>query len=171
MHILVTGMAQTIKLENLRDLVSMGAVKTATILGQKGGYAVLANMGMHERILANRAGQVKMFATTDTAVKELSRLGLSSFFVDISQYEKGLLRAPRTDVTERAKLAAAALDHDTWFRAQVEEALEKERLGTATWHSHDDVWAAVKEAAGKAAVGDAAQPASSRKTAGSRGRK
>jgi hypothetical protein len=170
---LVTNMAQTIKLENLRDLVSMGAVKTATILGQKGGYAVLANLGMQERMLANKVGQVKMFATTDTAVKELARLGLSSFVVDISRYEKGLLRAPRADVTERAKRAAAALEHDTWFRAQVEEALEKEKQGTATWHSHDDVWAAVREAAGsqKPTVSPAARVVASKKAAGPRGRK
>ncbi|MET0616606.1 MAG: hypothetical protein ABWZ54_02470 [Luteibacter sp.] len=144
-------MAQPIKLESLRELVSTGAVKTATILGQKGGYAVLADTGLHERVLTNKTGQVKMFATTDTAVKELARVGLSSFVVDISQYEKGRLRAPRTDVIDRARRAAAALEHDTWFRAQVEEALLAERQGTASWHSQDDVWAAVMEAAGRKA--------------------
>ncbi|WP_213949898.1 hypothetical protein [Luteibacter sp. dw_328] len=139
-------MAEPIKLENLRDLISMGAVKTATILGQKGGFAVLASTGLQERILANKVGQVKMFATTDTAVKELARLGLSSFLVDISHYEKGLLRAPRTDVTERAKRAAAALEHEQWFRAQVDEAIQQEESGVATLHAHDDVWAEVKKA-------------------------
>lgn len=175
MYKLVTKMAQPIKLENLRELVSMGVVKTATILGLKGGYVVMTNTGAQERILANKVGQVKKFATTDTAVKELAGLGLSSFLVDISGYEKGLLRAPRTDVTDRAKRVAAALEHDTWFRAQVNEALLQEEQGTATWHSDDDVWADVMKAAGqeqKASVGDASRVvASTRKAAGSRGRK
>lgn len=162
-------MAQTIKLENLRELVSMGAVKSATILGQKGGYAVLATMGLQERILANKVGQVKMFATTDTAVKELARLGLSSFVVDISRYEKGLLRAPRTDVTDRAKRAAAALEHDTWFRAQVDEAMEQEERGVATWHSHGDVWTEVRKATAAMVAERDADPvvASPRKAASS----
>lgn len=146
MHNRVTDMAEPIKLENLRDLVAIGAVKTATIFGQKGGFTVLANTGVQQRILANKVGQVKMFATTDTAVKELARLGLSSFVVDISEYEKGLLRAPRTDVTERAKRAAAALEHEQWFRTQVDEALHQEELGVATLHGHEDVWAEVKKA-------------------------
>ncbi len=136
-------MSQPIKLENLRDLVSMGAVKTATILGQKGGYAVVTSMGMQERVLANKLGKVKMFATTDTAVKELHRLGLATFTVDVSKYEKGSLRPARTDVTRRAKEAAEALAHDQWFRAQVDEALDEEARGEATWHAHDDVWADV----------------------------
>jgi len=133
-------MTQSIKLENLRDLVNMGAVKTATILGQKGGYAVLAKLGTQDRILANKVGEVKMFATTDTAVRELTRLGLSSFLLDTSGYEAGLLRAPRKDVSARAKAAKQALAYDQWVREQVDEALAEEKNGTATWHSHDDVW-------------------------------
>lgn len=162
-----------IKLENLRDLVSMGAVKTATILGQKGGFAVLANMGMQERILANKVGQVRMFATTDTAVKELARLGLSSFIVDITHYEKGLLRAPRTDVVERARRASAALEHEKWFRAQVDEALRQEEQGVASLHSHDATWAEVNKATEVMLANRTADPdkASPRKAAVSRRRK
>jgi hypothetical protein len=133
-------MTQAIKLENLRDLVNMGAVTTATILGQKGGYAVLAKLGAQDRILATKLGEVKMFATTDSAVRELVRLGLSTFLVDTSHHEKALLRAPRKDVSERAKAAAEALAYDRWVREQVGEALEQEENGTATWHSHDAVW-------------------------------
>jgi hypothetical protein len=134
-------MSQPIKLENLRDLVSMGAVKTATILGQKGGFAVVASMGMQERVLANKLGKVKMFATSDTALKELHQLGLVTITVNMTHYEKGSLRPARTDVTRRAKEAAEALAHDQWFRAQVDEALDEEARGVATWHTHEDVWA------------------------------
>jgi hypothetical protein len=167
----VTDVAEPIKLENLRDLISMGAVKTATIRGQKGGFAVLAKAGVTERILANKVGQVRMFATTDTAVKELARLGLSLFVVDITQYEKGLLRAPRTDVTERARRAAAALEHEQWFRAQVDEALQQEESGVATLHGHDDVWAEVKKATAAALARKNLEPAPATTATPSRGRK
>jgi hypothetical protein len=139
-NIVGADMTESIKLENLRDLVNMGVVSTATILGQKGGYTVLTKVGAQDRILATKLGGVKMFATTDSAVRELTRLGLSSFLVDTSQHEKALLRAPRKDVTARAKAAAEALAYDHWVREQVEEALESEKNGTATWRTHDDVW-------------------------------
>jgi hypothetical protein len=137
-------MSLPIKLENLRDLVSMGAVKTATILGQKGGFAVMASLGVQKRVLTNKMGAVRMFATTDTAIRELHRLGLSMFTVDVSNYEKGRVRARRPDVAAKAKEAAAALAHDQWFRAQVDEALAEEAEGKATWHAHDEVWASLE---------------------------
>ncbi|WP_052191457.1 hypothetical protein [Luteibacter sp. 9133] len=166
-------MPHPIKLDALRDLVSSGAVKTATILGEKGGFTVHADAGSSERVLTNRAGQVKMFATTDTAVRELARAGLSSFLVDISQYQKGLLRAPRTDVSDRAKRASEALEHERWFRAKVDEALQQEEQGVATWHEHADVWEDVKKATAAMVAKRNLEPvvASSPKIAKTRGRK
>ncbi|GLQ90793.1 hypothetical protein [Dyella flagellata] len=59
----------------------------------------------------------------------------------MSTYEKGRVRAGRPDVTINARLAAAALAHDQWFREQVDIALTEEASGQATWHPHDQVWA------------------------------
>jgi hypothetical protein len=49
----------------------------------------------------------------------------------------------RTDVTDCAIGLAAAQEHETWFRAQVDAALSQEDQNVAIWHSHDDVWADV----------------------------
>ena len=62
-------MLQPIKLESLRELVAAGSIKSVTILGQKGGYAVVASIGMQQRTLGTKFGEVRMFGSTDTAVK------------------------------------------------------------------------------------------------------
>jgi hypothetical protein len=133
-------MLQPIKLESLRELVSAGSVKSATILGQKGGYAVVASVGMHQRPLGTKFGDVRMFGSTDTAVKVLRDLGLFIFHLDVSNYEEGRLRAARPDVTLKAKEASQAVAHDRWFRDQVQPVMDKVEAGTAVLHDHDEVW-------------------------------
>jgi hypothetical protein len=132
-------MSQPIKLEALRELVQAGTVKAATILGQKGGYAVVANIGMAQRPLGTKAGEVRMFSTTDTAVKVLRELGVVQFHLDVSQYEPGSLRPGRPDTTNQAKHAAQALAHDSWFRGEVERTLTALKNGAKTIDS-DTMW-------------------------------
>lgn len=134
-------MMQPIKLESLRELVAAGSVKSATILGQKGGYAVLASVGMQQRLLGTKYGEVRMFASTDTAVKALREVGLSQFNLDVTHFEQGRLRAARPDVTHKAQQASAALTHDRWFREQVQSALDSDARGEMAWHDHDTMWA------------------------------
>lgn len=133
-------MLQPIKLESLRELVAAGSLTSATILGQKGGYAIVASIGMQQRPLGTKFGEVRMFGSADTAVKVLRELGLSQFNLDVSNYQEGRLRAARPDVTAKARNAAAAVAHDRWFREQVTEAIAKDERGEATWHDHDAMW-------------------------------
>ncbi|PIV32654.1 MAG: hypothetical protein COS34_11960 [Lysobacterales bacterium CG02_land_8_20_14_3_00_62_12] len=133
-------MLQPIKLESLRELVAAGSIQSATIQGQKGGYAIVASIGMQQRPLGTKFGDVRVFGNTDTAVKLLRDLGLFQFNLDVSNYEAVRLRAARPDVTEKAKTAAALLAHDRWFREQVIEAIAKDESGAATWHDHDAMW-------------------------------
>lgn len=169
-------MLQPIKLESLRELVAAGSIKSATILGQKGGYAVVASIGMQQRPLGTKFGDVRMFGSTDTAVKVLRELGLSQFNLDVSNYEEGRLRAARPDVTAKAKNAAAAVAHDRWFREQVTEAIAKDERGEAIWHDHDAMWdeleahaAALVVAKDKKAEAPAAKPTRRSSTPGRRG--
>jgi hypothetical protein len=37
-------------------------------------------------------------------------------------------------------------EHDRWFQSKVDEALEQDRKGTATWHEHAAVWHEVRNA-------------------------
>lgn len=133
-------MTQPIKLESLGELVAAGSVKSATILGQRGGYAVMARVGKQQRPLGTKYGAVRMFASTDTAIKTLRALGLSVFNIDVTHYKEGLLRAPRPDVTRKAEQIGAALAHDRWFREQVAEAIDKDKRGKTQWHDHDAMW-------------------------------
>jgi len=169
-------MLQPIKLESLRELVAAGSIKSVTILGQKGGYAVVASIGMQQRTLGTKFGEVRMFGSTDTAVKVLRELGLSQFNLDVSNYEGGRLRAARPDVTAKAKNAAAAVAHDRWFREQVTAAIAKDKRGEATWHDHDAMWdelegqtAQLVAARDKKAEAAAAKPARRSNTPGRRG--
>lgn len=135
---------ELIKLESLRDLIAAGLVTTATVLGQKGGYTVHVAVGNGERFLVNRAGQVRVFASIDTAVRELNGVGLTTVAVNVSGYEKGLVRAPRADLTLRARRVAEALEYDQWVRERVDEAMLDESLGRSEWKSHEDVWENVR---------------------------
>ncbi|HUB88422.1 MAG TPA: hypothetical protein VMA74_01690 [Dyella sp.] len=133
-------MLQPIKLETLRELVAAGTVKSATILGKSGGYAVLTSVGAQQRPLGTKYGTTRMFSTIDTAVRVMRELGVQRFQLDVTNFEEGRLRAPRPDVAVKAKAARDALAHDKWFRAQVDEALAEDARGEATWHEHDAMW-------------------------------
>jgi len=141
------GLVEQIKVELLRDLAASGVVATAAILGQTGGYTVHVMVGAHERVLVNKRGQIRVFASADACLNELSRLGLTTFSIDISGYEKARIRSPRTDVSDRARRAAAALEYDEWVRARVQEAHSEEAAGLSDPRNHDDVWAALEAAA------------------------
>ena len=133
-------MAQPVKLESLRELVAAGSVTSATILGQKGGYAVLASIGTQQRPLGTKSGGVRMFGSADTAVKVMRDLGVYQFKVDITHFEAGRLRAARPDVAEKARSAATALAYDRWFREQVGAAIDRDQRGETVWHEHDAMW-------------------------------
>lgn len=133
-------MSEPLKPESFRELVKSGVVTSATILGQKGGYAVLASIGMQQRPLGTRSGEVRMFSTADTAIKLLRELGIYHADLDVTHYEAGSLRPGRPDTAEKNRAANAALEHDRWFRAQVQEALDKMENGTAEFIDHDTMW-------------------------------
>jgi len=126
-----------IKLENLRMLAEVGSIHTATIVGQRGGYAVVARVGLQERTLATKYGRVRLFSSADAAAKVLREAGLGQATLDFTHYEPGRLRAARPDTTARFQRAAEALEHDAWFRDQVQQSLDTVRDGRAVWHDHD----------------------------------
>lgn len=114
----------TVKLSTLRELADAGSVRSVSVRGQKGGYAVSVRYGMAERVLAGKAGYPRVFASIDTAAKQLRELGIAAFEVDSANFEPGRLRAARPAQAEALRRAHAAREHDTWFRQQVQEALD-----------------------------------------------
>ncbi|MDE2279393.1 MAG: hypothetical protein KGK06_04960 [Xanthomonadaceae bacterium] len=148
-------MPQPIKPESFRELVTSGAVKSATILGQKGGYALLASIGMQQRPLGTRTGAVRMFSTADTALKLLRELGVYHVNVDVTHYEAGSLRPPRPDTAQKNRAANAALEHDKWFRAQVREVRDGLKDGTVDLVDSETMWGRLRARARELDAGQA----------------
>ncbi|MHB1616484.1 MAG: hypothetical protein ACYCUX_04370 [Metallibacterium sp.] len=120
--------------------MTSGAVKSATIRGQKGGYAVLACVGMQQRPLGTRTGAVRLFSTADTAIKLLRGLGVYHAKLDMTHYEAGSLRPARPDIARKNREANAALEHDRWFRDQVVSTKAKIERGEMRLIPHDEFW-------------------------------
>lgn len=148
-------MLPPLKPESFRELVTSGAVKSATILGQKGGYALLACIGMQQRPLGTRTGAVRMFSTADTALKLLRELGVYHVSVDVTHYEAGSLRPPRPDTAQKNRAAHAALEHDKWFRAQVREVRDGLKDGTVELVDSETMWRRLRARARELDAGQA----------------
>lgn len=134
----------TVKLSTLRELVDAGSVRSVSLLGQKGGYAVSVHLGMTERILAGKDGDPRVFATLDTAARTLRELGVAAFEVNVVNFEPGRLRAARPELAATMRRKHAAGEHDAWFRAEVAKTLAKVEDGTANFTDHDTVFAELR---------------------------
>lgn len=127
----------SVRLDTLRELVAAGSVRSATLLGQRGGFAVLVRIGMSERLLANRAGQPRLYAKLDTAAKDLRAWGFGEFIVNVAHYEPGRLRAARPDRSAALKAAHEASAHSNWLRTKLAAAVADPQPPV----SHDQVMA------------------------------
>ncbi len=145
----------TVKLETLRELIAAGSVRSATLLGQRGGYTVLVSVGTQERVLANRAGSARLYARLDTAAKDLHAWGLAEFDVNVANYQPGRLRPARPDRAAQMKQAHEAAVHDGWFRQKVRSTLERLDRGEESLLDHDATFAELRTYAAKL---DAPQP-------------
>lgn len=89
-------MLETIREATLKELVHAQSVRSATVLGRPGGYAISVRYGLTERALATSRGGLRLF-TLNAAGKFLRDLGLAKFEVDASGYEPGRIRPARPD--------------------------------------------------------------------------
>jgi hypothetical protein len=119
---------ETIDHATLASLVEAGAVRGADVVGQPGGWGVVVKYGMAERALAVRRGQVRIFRRFETLVAYLRDLGLSRYAVDASGYDPATMPSvSRPDSAERMRRAHEAAEYDSWFRGQVQAALDDPR--------------------------------------------
>lgn len=133
-------MTAQIKPELFKELATTGALRSATILGQKGGFALEADVGRERRLLGKRDGQVRLFSTADTAMKLLRDLGILLAKVDMTHYEAGSLRPARPDIARKSREAHGALEHDKWFRDQVRAARDGLKDGTVELVDSEAMW-------------------------------
>ena len=123
---------ETIDHTTLSRLAEAGAVHSAHIVGQKGGWGVLVKYGMTERALAaQRSHQMRIFRKFETLVSYLKSVGIARFDVDAVNYDADSLKATRNRPDSAAKLKRAheAAAYDVRFRAEVREALDDPRPG------------------------------------------
>ncbi|MEQ1599641.1 MAG: hypothetical protein ABL885_12655 [Methylophilaceae bacterium] len=121
---------QTIDHTTLSRLAEAGAVRSAHIVGQAGGWGILVKYGMTERALAaQRSQQVRIFRKFETLVTYLKGVGIARFEVDAVNYDAASLKLTRTrpDSAEAMKKAHEAVAYDKWFRGQVQEAIDDPR--------------------------------------------
>lgn len=124
----MTASNAIVKLALLRDWVAAEAVRSAAIVGGRGGWAVSIRHGKAEKILAGKDGEPRLYAKLDTAAKQLLDLGLLSFEVKGADYQAGSVRPGRPDRSEAMK---AANEYARWLKAEVDHTAARVASGEA----------------------------------------
>jgi hypothetical protein len=122
--------AETIDHTTLSKLAEAGAVRSAHVVGQAGGWGILVKYGMTERALAaQRSHQVRIFRKFETLVNYLKGVGIARFDVDTANYDPASLATARTrpDSAAKLKIAHEAAAYDVWFREQVQASIDDPR--------------------------------------------
>lgn len=124
----------------VQSLKEAQAIRSATVLGQRGGWAVLVRYGALERaVAAQRARTPRLWRTLPGAAAFVrDQLGLSRFEVDAGGFEPDTT-VRRPDQAERLHQAHQAAEHDRWFREQVEIAVKEADDPNAEWIPHEVV--------------------------------
>lgn len=117
---------ETIDHSTFAKLAEAGAVRSAHIVGQPGGWGILVKYGMTERALkAQRSQQVRIFRKFETLVGYLKGVGIVRFDVDAANWDTDSLTArTRPDASEAMKKAHEAAAYDKWLKAEVQEAID-----------------------------------------------
>ncbi|WP_017164643.1 hypothetical protein [Xanthomonas phaseoli] len=84
-------MTSPISITTLAALASAGVLRTVQLVGQVGGYTVMARVGQVEKQLTGQRGEPRVFASLDTAAAQLLALGVTVFEVLPANY----VRAPK----------------------------------------------------------------------------
>lgn len=142
---------ETIDHTTLSRLAEAGAVRSAHVVGQKGGWGILVKYGMTERALAaQRSHQVRIFRKFETLVSYLKGVGIARFDVDAVNYDAGTLTTrTRPDRSEAMKSAHEAAAYNKWLKAEVQEAIDD----TSPTIPHADVMKDVRSVIAKARAG------------------
>ncbi|QGM48325.1 hypothetical protein [Methylocystis heyeri] len=111
----------------VQSLVEAHAIRGATVLGQKGGWAVLVRYGVLERaVAAQRARKPRLWRNLATAAAFVrDELGLARFEVDAQAHEPDPGARRRPDQAARLRQQREAAEHDRWFRAEVQKTLDR----------------------------------------------
>jgi hypothetical protein len=136
---------ETIDHATLERLVEAGAVRGANVVGQPGGWGVVIQYGMTERVLAAKRGAVRIFRKFETLAGYLRDVGIVRYQVDATQYDPAARQNERRreDAAERMKRAHEAAAYDDWLRTKVTSSREGIENGTNRLIEPDE-WADIR---------------------------
>lgn len=117
---------ETIDHATLSRLAEAGAVRSAHVIGQSGGWGILVKYGMIERTLAaQRSQQMRIFRKLETLVNYLKSVGIARFDVDAANYDATSLKThSRPDRAEAMRNAHEAAAYNKWLKAEIQEAID-----------------------------------------------
>jgi|APTNR8051073442_1049403.scaffolds.fasta_scaffold40035_1 hypothetical protein len=141
----MTMTRETIDHATLERLVEAGAVRGANVVGQPGGWGVVIQYGMTERVLAAKRGAVRIFRKFETLAGYLRDVGIVRYQVDATQYDPAARQNERRreDAAERMKRAHEAAAYDDWLRTKVTSSREGIENGTNRLIEPDE-WADIR---------------------------
>lgn len=128
----------------LSKLAEAGAVRSAHVVAQEGGWEILVKFGKTEQILtAQRSQHPRIFRKFETLISYLKGIGIAHFDVDAANYdESGVVARARPDQAAKMKNAHQAVTYDEFFRQQVQNALADKRPGLSTVEARQKIDAA-----------------------------
>lgn len=121
--------ANTIDHLTLTRLVQAGAVQSARVVGQPGGWRVAVQTGATERVLATKRGAARVFRKFETLAGYLKGLGLTQYQVDAQEFGPCTSQPGRTraDASARLKNAHEAAAYAAWLAQEVQDAIDDPR--------------------------------------------
>jgi hypothetical protein len=130
----------------VKSLVDAHAIQGAVVLGQPGGFAILVKYGANERaIAAQRSRRMRIWRNLNTAAAYVrDELGVPRFEIDMVDHDPAALERKRPDTAERQRQMREAAEHDAWFRAEVQEALDGIADGTVRLIGEEE-WRTISE--------------------------
>ncbi len=135
LQVSATAAAVPVKLAEVRQLVDAGALSDANteVIGVKGGYTVRFKLrrGKAARVLATKQGELRVFSTADSALRQLRAVAMSlgNVVVRSSTYQPAALRPGRED---RRQAMQQANDYGRWLKAETDATLARVAGGAAT---------------------------------------
>jgi hypothetical protein len=122
-------MDNSIDHSTLSILVQAGAIQSAQVLGQSGGWAVMVRYGNREcPLAAQRSQKMRLFRSLETLANYLKGIGIAQFEVNATQFDP--VASNRTQRPDRAlalRRTHESAAYDAWFREQVQHSLDDPR--------------------------------------------
>ncbi|WP_061790163.1 hypothetical protein [Herbaspirillum rubrisubalbicans] len=136
---------QSWTLEQLRTATEAGGVAAVKLRAEGGGFYVqITTKNNGQAVLSHaRSDEPRTFPNPLPAITLLRKLGLMVGTFDISNWNPELkpLARTRPDRAVAMKNAHEAVEHDRWFRSQVEQALTQADDPATQWVTQEQAQA------------------------------